>query len=84
MLSEYETRDYAVAGNGGIVCHCELVTRRELEAVFDSTVPPQCIGGLRRRTRVMMGRCNGFFCSHHVAAIAGDRLTNSLVVGKVE
>ncbi|AJZ89500.1 FAD-dependent oxidoreductase [Klebsiella michiganensis] len=84
MLSEYEPRDYACAGNGGIVCHCELVTRRELEAAFDSAVPPECIGGLRRRTRVMMGRCNGFFCSNHVAEIVGERLNNSLVVGKVE
>lgn len=40
MFSEYETRDYAGAGNGGIVCHCELVTRREREAVFDSAVSP--------------------------------------------
>lgn len=84
MLSEYETRDFACPGNGGIVCHCELVTRRELEAAFDSAVPPECIGGLRRRTRVMMGRCNGFFCSNNVAEIIGDRLDNTLVVGKVE
>lgn len=84
MLSEYATRDYVCPGNGGIVCHCELVTRRELEAAFDSAVPPQCIGGLRRRTRVMMGRCNGFFCSNHVAEIIGDRLDNTLVVGKAE
>ncbi|RPD99711.1 NAD(P)/FAD-dependent oxidoreductase [Candidatus Pantoea deserta] len=84
MLSEYETRDFACPGNGGIVCHCELVTRRELEAAFDSAVPPECIGGLRRRTRVMMGRCNGFFCSNNVAEIVGDRLDNTIVVGKVE
>ena len=84
MLSEYETRDFACSGNGGVVCHCELVTRRELEAAFNSAVPPECIGGLRRRTRVMMGRCNGFFCSNNVAEIIGDRLDNTLVVGKVE
>lgn len=84
MLSDYEPRDYSCKGNGGIVCHCELVTRRELEAVFDSAIPPECIGGLRRRTRVMMGRCNGFFCSNHVAEIVGNRLDNTLVVGKIE
>ena len=84
MLSEYEPRDYTCAGNGGIVCHCELVTRRELEATFNSAVPPECIGALRRRTRVMMGRCNGFFCSNNVAEIVGNRLDNTLVVGKVE
>ena len=84
MLSEYGKRDYTCPGNGGVVCHCELVTRREIEATFDSDVPPECIGGLRRRTRVMMGRCNGFFCSNHVAEIIGDRLDNTLVAGKVE
>ena len=84
MLSEYQPRDYACPGNGGIVCHCELVTRREIEAAFDSDIPPECIGGLRRRTRVMMGRCNGFFCSNHVAEIVGNRLDNSLVVGHIE
>lgn len=83
MLSEYEPRDYGCAGNGGIICHCELVTRREIEATFSSTVPPECIGGLRRRTRAMMGRCNGFFCSNQIADIAGDRLNNALVVGKI-
>ncbi|MEX0632240.1 hypothetical protein M8494_10155 [Serratia ureilytica] len=40
-----------------------LVTQREIEAAFDSAVPPECIGGLRRRTRVMMGRCNGFIAA---------------------
>lgn len=84
MLSEYQPRDFTCPGNGGIVCHCELVTRRELENTFNSAVPPECIGGLRRRTRVMMGRCNGFFCSNNVAEIVGDRLDNTLVLGKVE
>jgi glycerol-3-phosphate dehydrogenase len=84
MLSDYAPRDYTCAGNGGVVCHCELVTRRELEAAFDSAVPPGCIGGLRRRTRVMMGRCNGFFCSNHVAELIGDRLDNTLITGQIK
>lgn len=84
MLSDYEPRDYTCPGNGGVVCHCEWVTRRELEAAFDSAVPPGCIGGLRRRTRVMMGRCNGFFCSNHVAEIVGDRFSNTLITGQIK
>ncbi|MCO5784540.1 (2Fe-2S)-binding protein, partial [Citrobacter meridianamericanus] len=83
VLSEYEQRDYSCAGNGGIICHCELVTRREIEATFNSAVPPESVGGLRRRTRAMMGRCNGFFCSNQIADIVGQRLNNSLVVGKI-
>ncbi|WP_058909858.1 NAD(P)/FAD-dependent oxidoreductase [Entomohabitans teleogrylli] len=83
-LSEYAGRDYQCAGHGGVVCHCELVTRREIEAAFASAIPPECIGGLRRRTRAMMGRCNGFFCSNQIAEIAAQRLNNTLVVGKVK
>ncbi len=83
LLSEYlehGERDYRQSGNGGIVCHCERVTEREIKAVFDSAVPPECIGGLRRRTRAMMGRCNGFFCSHKVAEMIGDHFENDLVI----
>lgn len=78
LLSEYPEhgrRDFQLAGNGGIVCHCERVTEREIMATFDSTVPPECLAGLRRRTRAMMGRCNGFFCSHRLAAISEKYLT---------
>ncbi|MBX9382615.1 (2Fe-2S)-binding protein, partial [Serratia marcescens] len=84
MLADYALRDYARPDNGGIVCHCELVTQREIEAVFDSAVPPECIGGLRRRTRVMMGRCNGFYCSSRVAEMVGDRFGQTLAVGSID
>ncbi|MBH2873459.1 NAD(P)/FAD-dependent oxidoreductase [Serratia marcescens] len=84
MLADYGLRDYARPDNGGIVCHCELVTQRELEAAFDSAVPPECIGGLRRRTRVMMGRCNGFYCSSRVAEMVGDRFGQTLAVGSID
>ena len=80
VLSEYHQRDYQHEDNGGIVCHCELVTRREIESVFDSDIPPECLGGLRRRTRAMMGRCNGFFCSNKVAEIINHRFENTLAV----
>lgn len=80
MLSDFHSRDFEHEDNGGIVCHCELVTRREIEAVFDSDIPPECLGGLRRRTRAMMGRCNGFFCSNKVAEIINQRFENTLAV----
>lgn len=78
-LAEHEPRDYQHQHNGGIVCHCELVTRNEIEAVFDSAIPPECLGGLRRRTRAMMGRCNGFYCSNKVVEIINGRFKNTLV-----
>ncbi|SQI43143.1 L-2-hydroxyglutarate oxidase LhgO [Leminorella richardii] len=84
VLSDYHERDYQHEHNGGIVCHCELVTRREIEAVFDSDIPPECLGGLRRRTRAMMGRCNGFFCSNKVAEIINNRFENTLAVEELK
>lgn len=84
MISEYHQRDYQCKSNGGIVCHCELVTQREIEATFDSDIPPECLGALRRRTRVMMGRCNGFYCSSQVEEIINSRFDNTLAVEAVK
>ncbi|HFF1654116.1 TPA: NAD(P)/FAD-dependent oxidoreductase [Providencia rettgeri] len=83
-ISEYHQRDYQCKSNGGIVCHCELVTQREIEATFDSDIPPECLGALRRRTRVMMGRCNGFYCSSQVAEIINGRFDHTLAVEAVK
>lgn len=53
---------------GRIVCFCERVTRGELRDALRSPVPPRDLDGLRRRTRVLMGRCQGFFCAAAVEA----------------
>jgi glycerol-3-phosphate dehydrogenase len=74
-LAEHLPRDWAAAQHGDIVCHCEMVTRREIEAALASPVPARDIGGLKRRTRACMGRCQGFYCSAEVAAITGNRLS---------
>jgi glycerol-3-phosphate dehydrogenase len=79
-LSETFERDWQRADHGEIVCHCELVTRREIEATFSSAVPPGDFGGLRRRTRAGMGRCQGFYCNARLAAMTGDRLAVPLAV----
>ena len=57
---------------GRVACFCERVTRGELEAAMQSTIPPVDIDGLRRRTRVLMGRCQGFFCEAGVRATLGE------------
>lgn len=80
-LAEHRRRDWQHAGYGEIVCHCELVTRREIEAALASALPPGDIGGLKRRTRACMGRCQGFYCGARVAEIAGDALASPLSVG---
>ena len=73
-LSNYHPRDWEAPENGGILCHCELVTRREIEAVLDGPMPPNTLGGLKRRTRVTMGRCQGFYCTGELAALTQGRM----------
>ena len=66
-LSDYHERDWQQPDHGGIICHCEMVTRREIEAVMASPMPPASLQGLKRRTRVCMGACQGFHCTAEVA-----------------
>ncbi len=57
---------------GRIVCFCERVTRGEIRDAARSPVPPTDLDGLRRRTRALMGRCQGFFCAAHLPAILAE------------
>ncbi len=54
---------------GRIVCHCERVSRAEIEDALNSDVPARDIDGLRRRTRASMGRCQGFHCQAALDAV---------------
>src|SRR6266567_6153566 len=58
--------------DGQIVCHCERVTRGEIRDALASLVPPADLGGLRRRTRAMNGRCQGFYCAAAVSRLLAE------------
>lgn len=58
---------------GRIVCFCERVTAGEIRDAFASPLPPATLDGLRRRTRVMNGRCQGFYCGAHCMALMDSR-----------
>jgi glycerol-3-phosphate dehydrogenase len=73
-LAEHLPRPYQKSDAGEIVCLCEMVTRKEIEDTFTSLLPPGDLGGLRRRTRCSMGRCQGYYCGHDVARLARGRL----------
>ncbi|MCQ1776241.1 NAD(P)/FAD-dependent oxidoreductase [Neorhizobium galegae] len=74
-LAEHLPRDWQTPGHDGIVCHCEMVTGREIEAALGSPLPPGDFGGLRRRTRCAMGRCQGFNCLARLASLTEGRLS---------
>jgi glycerol-3-phosphate dehydrogenase len=65
-IGEFGARPYQEGGR--IICFCERVTREEIDAALAGPIPPADLDGLRRRTRVLMGRCQGFFCGAEVAA----------------
>ncbi len=79
-LAEHLPRDYETPGYGEIVCHCEMVTKREIDAVMEGPIPAGSLGGLKRRTRVTMGRCQGFYCSARLAEITQGKLSEPLGV----
>lgn len=83
-LTETCERDWQRPDHGEIVCHCELVTRREIEAALASPVPAGDFGGLRRRTRAGMGRCQGFYCNARLAEMTQGRLAEPLAVEESE
>ncbi|MDX1892151.1 NAD(P)/FAD-dependent oxidoreductase [Mycolicibacterium sp. 050158] len=73
-IGEAALRPYQDAGRiaedpeyGRVVCFCERVTAGEIRDAFDSVIPPHDLDGLRRRTRVMNGRCQGFYCGAETA-----------------
>jgi glycerol-3-phosphate dehydrogenase len=72
-ISVAGTRDWERPGHGGIVCHCELVTRREVEAALSGPLAARSLAGLKRLTRVTMGRCQGFHCLGALARITEGR-----------
>ena len=79
-LADDRLRDWQRPDHGGIVCHCELVTRREIEAALSGPLPARDLGGLKRRTRAAMGRCQGFYCGAELARLTEGRLAVPLAV----
>ncbi|GAB4578414.1 MAG: hypothetical protein Fur0022_11490 [Anaerolineales bacterium] len=52
---------------GEIICHCERVSRGEVRDALTAPIPAPNLDGLRRRTRAIQGRCQGFNC--HAALV---------------
>lgn len=74
-IAEDRLRPYADASliasdpaYGDLVCLCERVSAGEIRDALASTIPPRDVDGLRRRTRALAGRCQGFHCGPRVTA----------------
>ena len=81
-LGEIDERPWQRGGR--IVCHCEQVTEAEIRGAFDGPLPAVDLDGLRRRTRALAGRCQGFYCGAEASGLAalgtGRPLTDILGV----
>jgi L-2-hydroxyglutarate oxidase LhgO len=60
---------------GQIICHCERVTLGEVQDAIHSSIPATTLDALRRRTRAMQGRCQGFNC--HASLVISLRGTTA-------
>ncbi|MBT3222037.1 MAG: NAD(P)/FAD-dependent oxidoreductase [Proteobacteria bacterium] len=55
-----------------VVCSCEAITKGEIIAALDSPLKPRTLDAVKRRTRSMTGRCQGFECTIGVASIISE------------
>lgn len=65
-------RDAFIKSNpdfGSIVCRCEEVSKGEILAALNRSVPCDSVDGVKRRVRPGMGRCQGSFCGPLVAKL---------------
>ncbi len=69
VLSENGVRDWQLVNHGRIICHCELVSEREIQAALSGPLAARSLSGLKRQTRATMGRCQGFYCSADLAQL---------------
>lgn len=74
VLRPYQSAE-AIGANpdyGRIICHCERVTRGEIVDALRAPVPARTLDGVRRRTRALLGRCQGFFCAATVTHLVAE------------
>ncbi|MGC8777728.1 MAG: NAD(P)/FAD-dependent oxidoreductase [Candidatus Caldatribacteriaceae bacterium] len=70
-------REHLISKNpdwGRIICRCEEVTLAEVKHALSSPIPARTLDGLKRRIRVMAGRCQGSFCGMHLPIVMMQEL----------
>lgn len=71
-LMDDAERAAAIEGDaryGHVVCRCCEVTEAEIADAFKSPLPVNSLDAIKWRTRAMMGRCHGGFCSPEIVRI---------------
>jgi glycerol-3-phosphate dehydrogenase len=73
-LRPYQSSELIAANPayGQLVCYCERVSQGEIIDAARAVIPARTLDGLRRRTRALQGRCQGFNCHAALAALLAD------------
>ena len=58
-----------------VICRCETVTEGEILEAIRTNPKPRDVDGVKRRTRAMMGRCQGGFCSPYIVELLANELS---------
>lgn len=59
---------------GNIICRCEMISEGEILDAIHRPLGAKSLDGIKRRTRVGMGRCQSGFCSPKVMEILAGEL----------
>jgi glycerol-3-phosphate dehydrogenase len=54
---------------GRMVCFCEQISQQEIVDALDSPLRPRTLDAVKRRARVLTGRCQGFNCLVRIADV---------------
>jgi glycerol-3-phosphate dehydrogenase len=54
---------------GSMVCFCEQISKQEIINTLSSPLSPRTLDSIKRRTRALMGRCQGYNCQIAIAEI---------------
>lgn len=68
-LAEHEADG---GGDADLICECEMLTRKALDAFLDERWPCS-LDDVRRGTRLGMGPCQGGFCTFRAAGVIAER-----------
>ena len=63
---------------GNIICRCEMITEGEILDAIRRPLGARSLGGVKRRTRAGMGRCQSGFCSPRTMEILARELHVSM------
>lgn len=78
-LSEFSLRPYRrpemireSPQYGHIICYCEMVSEQEIRNAIQGPLGARSLKSLRKRTRAVMGRCQGFNCAPTVMRMLSE------------